>query len=523
MKKIAAVLAVCVLLVSLLAFNVHAEGFAFKELSRSNNDTQIQVEWNHTEATDADELEDVLMGGVSCPFTFDEEKTLLIDISGLEAGIYPVVYEYVAGETQGKTQAKAFEKGGNATVKLTAVINDNGTVTVTAKNGSGVPIANYKLSLVIGNMSVSRTTGANGTFTSFEKLEYGQAVQFKGEETVAGTTGNIFYAATEAQTLKRQTPVTTATGAATVTTTTAATEETTGTTAEGETTTAEGETTTTDAAANATTAIPEAAPTEDPYTIVTVVGAGSTAKDKDKIVLNASTDTGILNQFGCKVEDFASRARVYVSESDYNSLTGRNNSNRLMLNVLTTKTPASESQIRAALANAPDYSSYGDNDYTWLTFDLSFLILDRAGKEVPVSALPLGSTYVVELPVPESMKDCKELAVTMVDGNGLMAPVKVAVSGGMFKLEINSLEAYTLIGFGSGGSEKAGGVSGWVVCLFVVGILLLGGAGVLLYFFVLRKPAPVKQDEAPVIVTQPQDDGNDIFSGRTDMPPSDGN
>lgn len=519
MKKLAAVLTVCVLLVSLLSFSVSAEGFVFKELSRANDDKAMQVTWNHTEIVDGDELEDVLLGGISCPFTFDEEKTLIVDINGLDAGVYSVVYEYVSGTQQGKTNAKPFTKTGIATVKLTGTINENGTVTITAKNGSGVPVPNYKLSLTIGNMSgLSRQTDANGKFTSFEKVDYGKSVKFAGVETA----GIVTYSAAAEQTLTRSQQATT-TGAAIITapTTTGTTAETTETTVEGETTTAGDETTT---EAKEETTVAATTTTQDPYTIVTIVGKGTTDAKDGKIILNASTDTGILNLLGCTVEEFSDRARLYIDEEDYNSLVGRNNSNRLMLNMLSAENPASEAQIRAALGEASEFSKYAENECSWVTFDLSFLILDKSGKQIPVSAMPIGSTYVVELPVPESMRGCKELAITMKDGSGLMTPVKVAVSGGVFKLQINSLEPYTLIGFGTGGSDKAGGVSGWVVLLYVAGGLLLAGAGVLLYFFVFRKPAEAAQqeEEAPVIFTQPQDDGNDIYSGRTDMPPTDG-
>ncbi len=517
MKKLAAVFAVVLLLVSLLTFGAEAEGFVFREVSRAQNETQMQVVWNYEEKADGDELEDITAAGISLPFTMDEEKTLLIDISALDAGVYPIAYDYVSGVTQGTAKAADLIKSGTATVKLSAVVNGDGTVTVTAKNSSGALVPGYELSLTVGNMSgLTGKTDANGRYTSYIKLDYGQKVLFEGKETASGL---VTYRAAAQQSMVRERPATTTAAPTTVPTT--------GTTVSDTTTTATEETTTdtTDATAS-TAATPDGDGVTSPnvQTNASVFGAGTTAVKNDKVVLNVSTDTALLELFGCDKETFADKARLYVSQSDYTSLIGRNSGNMLMLNMLTSAQPASETQIRAALQNASVFSAYGEDERVWVTFDLSFLLLSEGGKVVPVSAVPIDSTYVVELPVPASMKGCKELAVTLKDGDGLMPPVKVAVSGGTFKLEINSLEPYTLIGFGTGGSEKAGGVSTVVVVLIVVGVLLLAGAGVLLWLFVFRKPAPAEEeDDAPtVIVAQPEDNDTDIYSGRTDLPSGDG-
>lgn len=519
MKKMTAVFTVLVLLVGLLTFGVHAEGFVFREVSRAQGDTSIQVVWNYGEAADGDEIEDILIGGVSREFTMDEEKTIIVDTSTLDAGVYTVVYEYVSGAEQGTVTAKNLTISGTAEVTLSAVINDDGTVTVTAKNASGIAVPGYSLLLTIGNMSgITGQTDANGKYTSFITLDYGQSVTYEGVATIAG---QITYAAAAQQSMVRPRPTTT-TKATTVPTTTG-TEATTDTTTDTTVDTTVGTTVSTvpDAGTTGTSA--------DLQTIVTVVGAGTTAVKNDKVLLNVSTDTGVLNLFGCEAGDFAGNARLHISQTDYISLVGRNSSNMLMLNMLTSANQVSETQIRTALEGASAFADYSENERTWVTFDLSFLILDKGGNVIPVSAMPIDSTYVVELPVPASMKNCKELAVTMMDGDGLMPPVKVAVSDGRFKLEINALESYTLIGFAREDGGNAGGVSSLVVWLFVIGILLIAGAGVLLFLFVFRKPAPaaaatVAEEDAapPIIVSQPEDDGNDIYSGRTDMPPSDG-
>ncbi len=524
MKKVTAVFAMLVLLIGLLTVGVSADGFVFREVSRQWVGTSLQITWNSNEASADTEIEDILIGGNSFDFTMSGDKTLEVDTSDLAAGVYTVAYEYVTGAVQKTATGASLVVSGTAKVTLSAVINSDGTVTVTAKNANGTPIAGYDLLLTIGNMSgITGKTNAKGTYTSYITAEIGQTVTYEGKMT---TVGDVTYAAAEKQSLKRQQVTTTTTTAPTTTvTTTTETTETTTTEESTETTTTVEESTTTVAT---TTLDKEAgASTTKVQANATVLGAGTTAMKDGKVVINVSTDEAALQLFGCDADTFAGKARLFMSQDDYTGLIGRNNDNLLMLNVLTSNQPVSETQLRAALANASDFAGYAESERTWITFDLSFLILDKAGNTVPVSAMPIDSTYTVELPVPASMKKCDELAITLMDGDGLMTPVKVAVSGGTFKLQINALEPYTLIGFGAEGSGNAGGVSIWVVLLFVAGILLLAGAGVLLYLFVLRKPAPAAQSEVaqeeatPVIAVQPEDDGNDIYSGRTDMPPSD--
>ena len=169
-----------------------------------------------------------------------------------------------------------------------------------------------------------------------------------------------------------------------------------------------------------------------------------------------------------------------------------------------------------------DYEKYGVEERTALTFSLSFLILDKGGNVIPVSAMPLDSTYVVELPVPESMKKCKELAITVKDGNGLMAPQKVSVSGGTFKLQINSMESYTLVGFGRG-NVGGGGIGFWqiagIVLLIILALVLVAIIILMVVYAAFRskKKAVPRDEETPVIVVT-NDNGSDIYSGRSDLP-----
>lgn len=166
------------------------------------------------------------------------------------------------------------------------------------------------------------------------------------------------------------------------------------------------------------------------------------------------------------------------------------------------------------------FAEYGDK-YSWITMQTSFLMLSKGQNVVPVTAVPLGATYTVELPIPESMEDHSEFLVTITDGDGLQKPIKITAEDGIIRFGIQSMEVFTVIGLGEGGS-RVGGIPTIAIILLVIGILLLVAAGVLLWLFVFRKPAPKKAEEAPEIVPTPETSGDDIFSGRTDLPPSDG-
>lgn len=521
MKKIAAVILSAVLLCTGLSVGVCAQGFTFREVAREQSGSSVWVTWNSSEATDDTAIEDVIIGEKSCSFTLGADNRLCVDISAVPAGVHTVKYEYVAGTRQETTvSSQPLTVEGVVAVQLSAVINADGTVTVTA-TGNGAPVAGYSLLMTIGNMAgITGSTDAKGVYTSYITVDNGQSLWYEGKST---TVGAVTYAAVARQTLKRVE----ATAATTVTTATATTTETVAeTTAESEATTTATETETT--VTEASTTVPSSVGTvgtTTAATVKTVLGSGTTAVKDGRVVLNASTDSGILSLFDCTANSFADRARLSLSADDYTSLVGRNTGNRLMLNVLTGTTPASEALVSEALAGASEFSDYIESDYSFLSFDLSFLVLDKSGKAVPVSAMPLGSTYVVELPIPASMKHCDVLAVTMMDGTSLMTPIKVKTNGGAFKLEINSLETYTLIGLVSADGLKSGGMSLWVVLLLVFGVLLLAGAGALLYFFFFRKSAAAQEkaeekETAPVIAVEPEND-NDIFSGRTDMPSSD--
>lgn len=384
------------------------------------------------------------------------------------------------------------------TVTLTASFNADGTLTVKAVDANGVPVNGYEVSLVLQGMPETGRTNEQGVYTSNFDVDEGKRASFEG---VATYTSSAIYEACAKTTLTRPAATTTADA-----TTTTVTVETT-TTASGETTTTVTEETTTEQQAAAPTGTTAS-------TTATVKGNSTTAVEDDSIAMNALTDTALLEGFGLSRQEFLSKARLLISKEDYQKLVGRTG-NTPMLSVRTSALEITPTLVQAALSNVSEFSGYSEEERQVFTFDLSLLMLSRTGKDVPITALPEDVIYTVQLPIPTAMKNASAFAITVMDGDKLMIPQKLEVKNGMFELKINSLEAYTLIGFGEEDEENAGGMSWRLVVLLTAGILLIAGAGVLLYFFVFRKPEEVEKEEESKPETAPDSD-TDIYSGRTD-------
>ncbi len=509
MKKFIAIMMTILLLCSTMAFGVCAEGFAFREFSREWNGNNLIVTWNQAEAGQDVTVEDILIGGKSYGLSMDANRNLIIDLSSLPAGVYSsVTYEYVTAEKQNSFVSNTpLVKAGVVTVTLTAAFNADGSLVVTATDAGGAPVANYSLKLTVGRMAnISGTTDAKGKYESPYTAGEGETAVFEG---VATEYQGVQYAAVAPSQITR--PIT-------ATTTTPTTET---TLSNGETTTAVEETTT--AAETTTTEESTAATTTQTSfieTLVTIQGAGTTSKVDKQIALNISTDTGILGLFELKRAAFDNQARLLLSPEDYAGLIGRT-SNALMLNVLSVEKQVSYSTVQEAMKNS-SFKSRADEQWKPLTFNLSLLMLDRSGNTVPVTVAPEGTQYTVQLPIPASLRECSDWAITTFDGNELMAPQSLTVKDGLLTFQTNSMGEYVIIGFPADANNKAGGVSWRLTVLLIAGILLLGGAGFVLYWFVLRAPKNGKkkenaqEDTPPLIRVEPESDA-DIFSGRTDI------
>lgn len=509
MKKIVAFSMVAIILAAAFTVFVSADtNFSFKERSLGwKTSDYMTVSWNEEEIPESTtvEVEEVTVNKHSYSVIAADTGTLTVDLTSLGAGIYsPAVYHYVVNnEEKSERGTQPVIKAGTATVKLSISFNADGSVIVKASDNAGTPIADYPFLLSIGSMSdLSYKTSSNGTFVSREIAEVNSEVSCIG---VGKTISGVTYTKTDKVTAVRA-PATT-----TVPTKTSAIDQTTFT---GESTTESTESTSFSGADS--TASTNAGVTTSP-SYVTVAGVATTAKDGDKIAISLYTDEHILELFGMTAEEFTSQARLYLSAADYTTLAGRSG-DTLVLNMLSSAVEPTPVQLQKAISGNDHLKTFQEEERKTVAFDLSFLLVKRAdGSVVPLASLPISGTYTVRLPVPESMKDCEALAFTLFDGDTLRTPTEVKITDDCFSVQINSLEPYVLIGFQSEEAKRAGGISVLQIVLFLVALLLLGGAGAILYFFIWRKPAPEPAKEE-IAFTPVSYDENDIFSGRTDVP-----
>ena len=519
MKRILASMVAVFLGLGILVCGVSADTvFEFRETARYQQDELLAIEWNYDEVPSevSVAVTSVLLDNVPCMVDTMQVGILYLNIAELAPGSHTLACQYtVNGIPQTKT-LEPLVKQGAATVTLSVSVNENGNALVKAVDGNGNPVAGYTLRLSVGDMEgMSAKTDANGQYLSRITASYGETVSCEGVETIID---GVPYAAAAKVEVGFLAPTTTTTQS--TTTTTISTSETTSSSAADTTTTAQTTTTETTTTSIATTTTNTTTTSEAEVTTTTtngtILGAGSTEHKNDRVALNVSLDNQILTAFGVKESVFANKARLLLTKDDYSNLTDRG-VYQLMLNVLTSEKVPTTEQIRAAINASSQLSKMEDAACKTVTFDLSFLKLNPVnGKVVPVSALPLNTTYIVELPVPAEMQDAQQLAITFFNGETLAEPIPLEIQGGCFSLEINSLEAYTLIALGA--DEIGGGNSNSIlfIALLIVGILLLVGAALLIFFFVLRKPEPKKTAEAPVFVPDLLDE-NDIFSGRDDI------
>ena len=390
-------------------------------------------------------------------------------------------------------------------VELEISAQENGRFSIVATDEIGRPVAGYPLHIQVGS-TVSRVeTNANGVYSSIGWTANKQ-LTYRGEGCVVG---NTTYLPVAQVTVAHPNAVPTGTAATTTVKTTVSESTTTATQADA-TTTVEVTPTTAD------TALPVGGSTATGI----IIGDRTTSYRGDAVVTNVVTDSTILSLFGCDQNTFLNSASFELDKNTYTAIVGTYSNHSVLLNVGAATELPSETMLNAALKGSDEFADYSSNERKAMTFRLSLLVLDSTGAIVPQDALHAGlQQCVVKLPVPDSMKDADKLAITIPSGNGLQTPVTVEPHDGCIWLRVDSLpENYTLIEF----TEEAVGSDIISLILYIAGVLLLVGAGLLLFFFVFRKPKPVaavNEDEidVPEIAVLPENDGDDIFSGRTDL------
>ena len=186
-----------------------------------------------------------------------------------------------------------------------------------------------------------------------------------------------------------------------------------------------------------------------------------------------------------------------------------------MMQVRSSAIQVTDAQISAAIANVSKFSLYHAENVKRVTVDIS-LLFNSGGKEATMSALP-NANYTVQLPVPKDMKDIKLIAVAATNEAGISTPVVAKVENGYLRFDTHYLANFTILGFAEAKEQSVSRVPTLVIVAFVIAGVLLVGAGLLFYFFVLRGPKDDDDGELP-----PPDGGEGPDGGPGGNGPSSG-
>ncbi len=364
---------------------------------------------------------------------------------------------------------------------------DGTVVTATLRDAAGAGITGYPLTLTAGRQTYTGVTDSRGMAAFAIGSATGEVVCTAADAVVGGTPyrGSSASVHVTAPTSRPTTESST-------------------TTTELPTTTTESPATTTKPPTTDTTTEPEIPPTEPmpPETTVlsddtfdVVAGTGTTSLSDGYIAVGPLVDKGILRGFGLTIEEFDSNARLLIPDSQYNALSGVNGA-AIWLNVRTSTRTVSPEQIRQAVGSAAGLEGYTAADTQALTVELSLQAVDAEDGDSRTIVNPANAgrvLYTVQLPVPESLRECAAIGVALTDDSGLHYLNPVPVTAGVMEFRISGFGSFTILGFGSvlgaAGEPEEGSLSPWAVVGFVfLGLIL--AAGVLWLYVACFRQAP---------------------------------
>ena len=431
----------------------------------------IYIEWNADDANGLS-VKNVQIVGTnygksvndytgSFPFSIDDEE--------LKPGEYTIILEMDDGTIVNCDQK--VERGGELRTNI-ELFSENNKLTAQVRDNYDRPVSGLIVYYYIGDIEFeSVTTDSNGYAKFSNKLPADISdvhCVLNDQENLLASGQVIKYIGNEGWLIN---PSTTGTSSTKSTTTTKAT-----------TTRKINKTTTT------TSSKPK--PSETKNTLPIVTGAGTTKIVGDKIALNASFDSGIHKSFDYSPKDFAARARLLVHKDTYSNIIG-NSSSSLMLLVQSSSMDITDQHISATISGKSKYSLFHAEDTLRIPVDLSMHIINNSLKiDTPVD-LP-SSEVTIELPIPKSMKKSSKYMISAAsfDKNGITHLYETTVKDGVLIFNTNHVSSVVILGFETPVGFRSGtGVPLLAIGLISFGVLMLGGAGTLLYFFFLRKPA----------------------------------
>lgn len=445
---------------------------------------QLKGSWSGSSYTASDLVTAVKVAGVEYPVTKDG-NTFTADLSSItEPKEYSVSYLLSVGGVTGELKGISFKVEDDVweETRLVAEKKADGEYVATLTDELGFPLVNvpvkfYKDGVLIDTVVTTQLGTATFVQTILPEEESLLLFVFEGGEYNLGA-----YKESSARlehgnstTVPSSTTVTTTTGELTTYTvsTTYTPLDTSATTTK--TTTRRWTTSSTKRKTTATT------------TTKLGWGATTTGRYDTEVVANAVYDMALLKTFGVKESLFNEQVRVLMEPERYQALANEHGA-ALMLSVFPTEDSLPESLLQYALENSEEYGFYQPEDAKSFALSLSIAAV-KSNEEYTVlnPTMVPKDIYTVYLPVPNSFKNC-DLAILSLEQETPKF-IEVVANNGMFSFEVEQFGSYAVVAFPSATRTLA--VPPVAIVMFVMAGLCLAGAGVVLYFFVIRVSKPV--------------------------------
>ncbi len=211
----------------------------------------------------------------------------------------------------------------------------------------------------------------------------------------------------------------------------------------------------------------------------------TTTVQNGRIGVGVDIDNGALNAFQSSIAAFNEQARMWMEPSVYNAMVLSDTATVHLAISLNNNTVGKDAFIAAKNAD-PAFSAYGDNQVKGFVLDLALSYIE-SGERVEIT--PADGMYQIELPVPESMKSCDKIAVSVCTADGLSSLVEVKRSGGMISFTVQRFQTLAIVGFfNNSGAVTTLAQTPWLLIVIgLIGALLMVGAIVLFVFVVFRR------------------------------------
>lgn len=253
----------------------------------------------------------------------------------------------------------------------------------------------------------------------------------------------------------------------------------------------------------------------------------TTGMEESYISLGFSFDSGILSSFKTDETKFRNTARLLLSPEAYTKIIG-DMKGTLLMTAAASAAEVTDEHIAAALKDDAVLSLTNAKNVERVVIDMALQLQSPTGKQTDVWTLAEDS-YVIQLPIPHSMRSAKAIAVAAVTADGISAPVYTTVSkDGFLRFETTSpIGTIVLLGFKDSLLAAFTGDSVVLAIIFIVaGVLCIGGAVFLyIYFFYLPKRAKKKEAQAAEENEQPAEsvESAEDFPAFEEVPLTEGN